>query len=44
MIRWDIVEPGKGFVGPRPAGDTPTFLEERPGSATATPPGEEKKR
>ena len=44
MIRWDIVEPGKGFIGPRPAGDTPTFLEERPGSATASPPGEEKKR
>jgi FtsP/CotA-like multicopper oxidase with cupredoxin domain len=35
MIRWDIVEPGKGFVGPRPASEVaPTYLEERPGSAT----------
>jgi FtsP/CotA-like multicopper oxidase with cupredoxin domain len=35
MLRWDIVEPGKGFVGPRPASEVaPTRLEERPGSAT----------
>jgi FtsP/CotA-like multicopper oxidase with cupredoxin domain len=34
MIRWDIVEPGKGFVGPRQAGETPVFLEERPAGAT----------
>lgn len=35
MIRWDIVEPGQGFVGTRPATEAaPTFLEERPGSAT----------
>lgn len=39
MIRWDIVEPGKGFVGPRPAGnDSPPHLEERPASATQGPP------
>ena len=35
MVRWDIVEPGKGFIGSRPAPEAaPTFLEERPGSAT----------
>jgi FtsP/CotA-like multicopper oxidase with cupredoxin domain len=35
MIRWDIVEPGKGFVGSRPASEVaPIRLEERPGSAT----------
>lgn len=35
MIRWDIVEPGQGFLGPRPAGDAPPpFLEERPPGAS----------
>jgi FtsP/CotA-like multicopper oxidase with cupredoxin domain len=33
MIRWDIVEPGKGFLGPRTAGEAPVFLEERPPGA-----------
>ncbi len=41
MIRWDIVEPGHGFVGPRPAGDAPPpFLEERPSGATNGGPDE----
>ncbi|MBV8200763.1 MAG: multicopper oxidase domain-containing protein, partial [Acidobacteria bacterium] len=41
MIRWDIMEPGKGFTGPRPASDVygrPDELphvEPRPASATA---------
>jgi hypothetical protein len=30
MIRWDIVEPGKGFVGPRQEGEVPTAIELRP--------------
>lgn len=36
MVRWDIVEPGQGFVGPRPAGDpdAPLHLEPRPGTGT----------
>ena len=34
MIRWDIVEPGKGFLGPRQAGESPVFLEERPAGAS----------
>ncbi|MBA3242621.1 MAG: multicopper oxidase domain-containing protein [Acidobacteria bacterium] len=32
MIRWDIVEPGKGFLGPRQAGDPATAIEIRPPS------------
>jgi hypothetical protein len=24
MIRWDVVEPGQGFTGPRPAGKDPS--------------------
>jgi FtsP/CotA-like multicopper oxidase with cupredoxin domain len=41
MIRWDVVEPGQGFVGSRPASevygtpDVPPHLEERP--ATPAP-------
>ena len=38
MIRWDIVEPGRGFLGPRMVGDPPVFLEERPPGVI---PGEE---
>lgn len=35
MIRWDIVEPGQGFVGPRNvSGPDAPFLEERPAGAT----------
>jgi FtsP/CotA-like multicopper oxidase with cupredoxin domain len=35
MIRWDIVEPGKGFIGPREASEVyPPHLETRPSSAT----------
>jgi FtsP/CotA-like multicopper oxidase with cupredoxin domain len=36
MVRWDIVEPGRGFVGSRPAGDpeAPLHLEPRPGTGT----------
>lgn len=40
MIRWDIVEPGKGFVGSQPASKvypgttSPPHLEERPSSPT----------
>lgn len=40
MVRWDIVEPGKGFVGSRPASkvtgkpDAPLHLEPRPGTGT----------
>ena len=35
MIRWDIVEPGKGFSGPRPASEveSETHLELHPGQA-----------
>ncbi|MCA1592407.1 MAG: multicopper oxidase domain-containing protein [Acidobacteria bacterium] len=38
MIRWDIVPPGQGFTGPRPATDTrPPSLEQRPpGAAIST--------
>jgi FtsP/CotA-like multicopper oxidase with cupredoxin domain len=32
MIRWDIVEPGRGFVGPRRSGEVPTAIELRPPS------------
>lgn len=32
MIRWDIVEPGKGFTGPRLAGEQPPAIEIRPPS------------
>jgi FtsP/CotA-like multicopper oxidase with cupredoxin domain len=32
MIRWDIVEPGKGFTGPRQAGEPPPSIEIRPPS------------
>jgi FtsP/CotA-like multicopper oxidase with cupredoxin domain len=32
MIRWDIVEPGQGFTGPRRAGDKPPAIEIRPPS------------
>jgi FtsP/CotA-like multicopper oxidase with cupredoxin domain len=41
MIRWDIMEPGKGFVGPRDASevyhmpDEPPHVEPRPASPTA---------
>jgi len=41
MIRWDIMEPGQGFVGSRPADKVygtpavPPHLEERPASPTA---------
>ncbi len=40
MVRWDIVEPGQGFVGSRPASkvtgqpDAPFHLEPRPGTGT----------
>jgi FtsP/CotA-like multicopper oxidase with cupredoxin domain len=40
MVRWDIVEPGQGFVGSRSAGavygteEAPPHLEPRPGAAT----------
>jgi len=40
MLRWDIVEPGKGFVGSRPAAEVygtpevPPHLEERPKTPT----------
>lgn len=40
MIRWDIVEPGRGFLGSRPASkvtgepDAPPHLEPRPGTGT----------
>ena len=40
MIRWDIVEPGKGFVGSKPAAEVygtpevPPHLEERPTTPT----------
>jgi hypothetical protein len=35
MIRWDIVEPGHGFLGPRQAEDVPppSLLERPPGAA-----------
>jgi FtsP/CotA-like multicopper oxidase with cupredoxin domain len=32
MIRWDIVEPGKGFTGPRRAGEQSPSIEIRPPS------------
>ncbi|HLX08092.1 MAG TPA: multicopper oxidase domain-containing protein [Thermoanaerobaculia bacterium] len=41
MVRWDIVEPGKGFTGPRSAAevygrpDEPPHMEARPASPTA---------
>jgi FtsP/CotA-like multicopper oxidase with cupredoxin domain len=41
MIRWDIVEPGQGFLGSRPASqvygtpEVPPHLEERPASPTS---------
>jgi len=41
MVRWDIVEPGKGFTGPRSAEevygkpDEPPHVEPRPASPTA---------
>ncbi len=41
MVRWDIVEPGKGFTGPRSAAevygkpDEPPHVETRPASPTA---------
>lgn len=39
MIRWDIVEPGKGFAGPRPANpEPPLHVEERPASPSPQPP------
>lgn len=40
MVRWDIVEPGKGFLGSRPASKVtgepvaPPHLEPRPGTGT----------
>jgi FtsP/CotA-like multicopper oxidase with cupredoxin domain len=34
MIRWDIVEPGKGFDQPRFTGDSPPHVEIRPASPT----------
>ena len=40
MVRWDIVEPGRGFLGSRPAStvtgepDAPPHLEPRPGTGT----------
>lgn len=38
MIRWDIVQPGNGFVGPRTVTDDPTLhMEERPTSPTPEP-------
>jgi hypothetical protein len=48
MIRWDIVEPGKGFDQPRFVGDSPPHVEIRPASPTtnegpappSSPPGE----
>ncbi|HEV7425754.1 MAG TPA: multicopper oxidase domain-containing protein [Thermoanaerobaculia bacterium] len=42
MIRWDIVKPGQGFLGPRQAGDVPPpSLEERPPGAAISGPGED---
>ncbi|HKG12709.1 MAG TPA: multicopper oxidase domain-containing protein, partial [Pyrinomonadaceae bacterium] len=42
MIRWDIVEPGKGFAGPRQAVEDPALhIEERPASPSPQPPEEE---
>jgi hypothetical protein len=41
MIRWDIVEPGRGFTGSRPASQVygtspvPAHLEPRPANATS---------
>jgi len=32
MIRWDIVEPGKGFTGPRKAGEQSPSIQIRPPS------------
>jgi FtsP/CotA-like multicopper oxidase with cupredoxin domain len=34
MIRWDIVEPGKGYLGPLMVSDPPAHMEERPAAAT----------
>jgi FtsP/CotA-like multicopper oxidase with cupredoxin domain len=35
MIRWDIVEPGKGFIGPKPAKEVETpHVEPRPAHTT----------
>lgn len=34
MVRWDIVEPGRGFVGSRPVTDAPLHLEPRPATGT----------
>ncbi|MEK6279418.1 MAG: multicopper oxidase domain-containing protein [Acidobacteriota bacterium] len=39
MIRWDIVEPGKGFTGPRRAGKQPPSIEIRPPSIVS--PGDD---
>lgn len=48
MIRWDIVEPGQGFAGSRPAGavygseEAPPHVEPRPPAPTQQPdPGED---
>ena len=47
MIRWDIVEPGQGFVGSRPASQVygeemaPPHLEPRPAAATSQDDQEE---
>ena len=41
MVRWDIVEPGRGFLGPRSAEEVygkpaePPHMEARPASPTA---------
>lgn len=34
MVRWDIVEPGQGFVGSRRAAEAPPHVEPRPAAAT----------
>lgn len=39
MIRWDIVEPGKGFTGPRQAGEKPPAIEIRPPSIVSPEEG-----
>ena len=47
MIRWDIVEPGQGFVGSRPASEVygeevaPPHVEPRPAAATSQDDQEE---
>ncbi|HEX7184226.1 MAG TPA: multicopper oxidase domain-containing protein [Thermoanaerobaculia bacterium] len=40
MIRWDIVEPGKGFDTPRDVPAGPPHVEERPASPTIQDSGE----